>query len=419
MRDAWSKILELLPECNCDIDALCAGTTYFSLSAKDVFRAAQALPLHHQLCYGGVRLLLSACLEEFSDLFQEGSRLWSEVTVPAPPFLLYVFQEACPDIRFSCGAFFAQIVLRGILLNREPLSLTSCTVRRCGLNQMRIRLLEEAPIRPPEYQLQFGVLCDSCCKAGEYAGSMTRTVSVSFPDTPRCSRALAENFYQSVSEELGIQPDCEDIRRAFALYGRLLRAGNHIVELCSRQDREALWGNSLSLAQSVLLFTADRKERFLTGLEMLARELEDAPCRKSSARMYCYYIPFLYPEIDRRFRERGVELVGNAAFLQTGRSVGLDLSSMTEAWLDNMANRATPEQQCAAIAKAAEAFGCTHYLTGFFGFDRRLGACTPMKRKILKEQYGITTRVLDTDFWCESATFGNPEDRIEMLCINI
>ena len=58
---------------------------------------------------------------------------------------------------------------------------------------------------------------------------------------------------------------------------------------------------------------------------------------------------------------------------------------------------------------------CEAYLTGFFGFDRRLGAVVPLQRKILKEQYGIQTLLLDTDFWCENAMFGNPEDRIDQL----
>ena len=128
-------------------------------------------------------------------------------------------------------------------------------------------------------------------------------------------------------------------------------------------------------------------------------------------------IALAFQEMEQVFRENGVELVGNAACLQTGRFVGLDLAGMTEAWLDNMANRASPEKQCAAIADAMADFGCRTYLTGFFGFDRRLGAGMPLRRRILQENYGITTKVLDTDFWCENAMFGNPENRIDQLCI--
>lgn len=414
--EAFGLLLRALPECRCDVGALCRGAGYFSVPADAIARAARELPKNHRLSYAGVRLLLSACLEEFADIFREDGRRRCEVTVPAPPFALYAFQEACPDVRFACGAFFAQIVLRGILLDREPLSFSSCAMRHCGLNQMRVRLLREPPTGRYAYQLQFGVLCDGCVKTGERAPEDTKTLSVTFPQARRSGRRAAEDFYGRMSEELGASPGCGEMRRAFLLYGRLMRAENRIAELCARPDREPLWGNSLSLAQSVSLFTSDRTERFIQALELLARELEDAPPRVNARRMYCYYIPFLQPGIDRRFRENGVDLVGNAAFLQSERRLGLDLPGMTEAWLDSMANRASPEKQCAAIAEAVTAYGCESYLTGFFGFDRRLGAGMPLKRAILKDRYGITTKVLDTDFWCENAMFGSPEDRIDQLC---
>ncbi len=417
MKTELKRLLNQIPECTCDVDALCRGAAYFSLSAGQLARAAEALPEHHQLQYRGVRLLLAACLEEFAALFTEDGREQCEVTVPAPPFAVYALQEACPAVRFVSGAFFAQIALRGIFLSRNPLAFSSCAMRHCGLNRMRMELLQNPPFRQPAYQLQFGVLCDGCTKTGETTPEGIRTFSVSFPEKQRSSKALAQSFYETLYRELGISPGCEQLRRAFGLYGRMLRAENRIAELCARQDREALWGNSFSLAQSVTLFSTDRMERFLEGLELLAQELEEAPKNRADQRMYCYYIPFLQPGIDRKFRENGVELVGNAAFLQTGRFVGLDLAGMTEAWLDNMANRASPEKQCAAIADAMADFGCRTYLTGFFGFDRRLGAGMPLRRRILQENYGITTKVLDTDFWCENAMFGNPENRIDQLCI--
>ncbi len=413
-KDALGAILSLLPECGCDISALCRGAEYFSVSPGRLRAAAEELPLNHQLGYKGVRMLLSACLEEFAELFEEGKGRYCEVTVPAPEFAIYALQDAGKDLRFRSGAFFAQIVLRGLLLSREPLDLGSCSKRHCGLNRMRIELLRRPPVSSPDFQLQFGALCDGCVKAGEYAAQATRTFSVSFPEKRRCSRDIAADFYRRVFDGLGITPGCENIKNAFRLYGRLMKAENRLIALCSRGDRASLWGNSLALAQSVQLFSSGRTERLISGLELLTEELEDAP-KARERRMYCYYVPFLQPEIDRRFRDNGVTLTGNAAFLQTDKYVGLDLAGMTEAWLDNMANRASPEKQCAAIAKAMAASGSGVYFTGAFGFDRRLGAAVPLQRLLLRD-YGIETRVLDTDFWCENAMLGEPLDRIDQLC---
>jgi len=415
VKEAFQELLHLIHESDCDVDALCRGAEYFSISKESIHNAAEQLPYHHDLQYQGVCMLLAACIREFETLFSEDAREQCEVTVPAPPFMVYALQNTAMDIRFASSAFFAQIMLRGILLHRNPLDFTACSMRHCGLNRMRLELLRRPPSKPWNYQLQFGVLCSECVKTGECGPKETECFSVSFPEEQRKSKAAAENYYRTLCDRLRIHPDCRDIREAFGLYGRMVKAENHILALCSRNDRIPLYGNSLSLVQSVQLFVTDRMKAFVEALEVLAEELESAPKTNRQKRYYCYYIPFLQPGVDRRFRENGVTLTGNAAFLQTDRYMGLDLAGMTEAWLDNMANRASPEKQCAAIAKAMADMDCEAYLTGFFGFDRRLGAVVPLQRKILKEQYGIQTLLLDTDFWCENAMFGNPEDRIDQL----
>lgn len=60
------------------------------------------------------------------------------------------------------------MLLRGLLLSRAPLDMTSCSKRRCGLNKMRGRLFLDPPGgSAPELLLEFGVLCDECAKTGE------------------------------------------------------------------------------------------------------------------------------------------------------------------------------------------------------------------------------------------------------------
>lgn len=419
MKSAFEEVLRLLPECRCDIAALCSAAEYFTLRAEDIHRAAAELPENHDLKYSGVRRLLSACLEEFAALFFDDGRQLCEVSVPAPPFVMYALQSAGKSWRFVSSAFFAQIALRGIFLRKEPLDLNSCARRRCGLNKMRIRLLTQPPVKKIAWQIQFGLLCDECVKSGEILACETEGCNICFPKGA-CEKvlvAMADDFLKRVCDSFGISLEAAHTRHAFRQYIRLIRAENRIIRLNERADRMPLYGNSLALAQSVLLMTTDRVDDFITALEMLATELENAPVKREECRVYCYFTPFLQPEIDARFRENGVALMGNAAFLSHGSHIGTDLPGMTAAWLQNMNIRAGTEEECKAIAAAVDSSGSCAYLTGSFGFDRWLGAGVPLQKKILTQRYGISIKTLDTDFWCENAMFGNVLNRVDMICM--
>lgn len=419
MKKAFEGMLDKLPECACTAEDLCAGAAYFALTEEDIRRAAAALPENHDLKYKGVRLLLSACLEEFAALFSDGGRELCEVSVPAPPFVMYALQSAGDGWRFVSGAFFTQIVLRGILLNREAVDITSCAKRHCGLNKMRSRILRQPMGKKILRQLQFGLLCDECVKTGEALADRIENISVCFPKGAgeRVLAAQTADFLEQVCGRFSLSLERPHTAYAFQLYARLMSAENKIQRLNGRKDRMPLYGNSLALAQSVQLMTTDRIESFVSALELLADELENAPASREERRLYCYFTPFLQPEIDTGFRGNGVALLGNAAFLQRGRYVGTDLPGMTAAWLRGMNIRSGTEEECAAIAKAVRESGCEAYLTGAFGFDRWLGAGVQMQRRILSERYGIAVKTLDSDFWCENAMFGNVQSRIDMMCM--
>lgn len=419
MEKSFAALLTLLPECQCEVKALAKGAAYFGVKTEDIRRAAAALPENHDLKYKGVRLLLSACLEEFAALFSEEKRERCEVSVPAPPFVMYALQQAGADWQFVSGAFFAQIVLRGILLCREPLSITSCAKRRCGLNIMRQKIICQPPEKEIRRQLQFGLLCDECVKVGETLKDRAECISVSFPkQAPKAVLAdMTEAFLHQVCDSLGIILGPEHTKQAFRTYARLMKAENALSRLNGRPHRLPLYGNSLALAQSVQIMTPDHPERFLFALETLAEEMTDAPPSEEKRRMYCFFVPFLQPEIDVRFRKNGVSLLGNAAFLQQGKHMGLDLPGMTAAWLCSMNIRKDIKGECAGIAEAMERCSCRDYLTGFFGFDRWLGANTPLQRKILHQEYGKTVKTLDADFWCENAMFGSVLNRIDLMCL--
>jgi len=419
-KNSITQLIDLLPECNCDVDKLCRGAEYFCCDETALAQAAKNLPLNHDIQYEGVRRLLSLCLEEFQDIFSESRMKRCEVTVPAPACAVYALQSASKDrIRFTSSAFFAQIVLRGMFLHREPLDLRSCSKRRCGLNQMRSLLANAPPVSQPEYYLQFGVLCDECTKVGESIPENIKVISIHFPkgnDASQFIRRMSESFAAKISEEFELEIEKKDIACAMALYSRLMKACNKLLELNSRVDRKPLCGNSLALAQSIQLMSTGRAERFINALEILVNELEEAPEEDASKRFYCYYVPFLQPEIDRRFRENGAYLVGNAAFLESGKKIGFDLPGMIQSWLENMSLRKSTEEQASIIKAAMERNSCSVFITGAFAFDRWLGSTTPMLAKLLNT-YGIRSRSIEADFWCENIMFGSVLNRIDQMCM--
>ena len=416
---AFEALLGQLPEGHYHMDALLRGAEFFEIEALELEKAAGELRLNHDLGYEGVRRLLALCIEEFEDIFTDDGRVLCEITVPAPLCALYALHSAAGDkIRFASSAFFAQIALRGIFLHREPLDPGSCAKRRCGLNKMRQLLMSRPPVKAYGYQLQFGVLCDECVKMGDGSCGGAESISVSFPRGSwdrKLLEAGAEYFWLNCQERLGIKAESQHIRRAFALYARLMKAQNRLAELNRRPERRPLMGNSLALAQSVQLMSTPRAEKFIEAMELLCLELEKTPEDTASTRYYAFYVPFMQPEVDRRFRENGVYLVGGAAFLEGQRHLGLSIPGSIAAWLMSMSIRCGAVEQCRYIAEDMARYGCSTYLTGSFAFDRWLGSATPLQAKLLAEQ-GIRTRTLETDFWCENVMFGSVLSRIDHIC---
>ena len=419
LKPALEGLLALFPEYGGSLESLCLGAEYFHIRAEDLRHAAITLPLYHDLRYQGVRLLLSACLEEFAAIFEKPSQLICEVTVPAPLCMIYALQDSSRTVRFRSSALFAQIALRGIFLKKDPLEWDRYGVRRCGLNRMRQRLLEHPPTAPPRYQLQFGILCDECAKVSETVHGGPETLTLHLPKTlspgvPRV-RAYADGFLREVCHILNVSVSAESIKRASARYFRLIRAEQALLRLTARRDRLPLWGNSASLAQAVQLMCGNLTEKWITALELLVSELRDAPASQGRRRAYCFFIPFLQPEMERRFRENGVDLLGNAAFLQGDSHFGFNLPDMITAWLGSLGIRESLERQCALTADAMASNSCGFYLTGSFAFDRWLGAGIPMERKSLMDRYGIRSQTLETDFWCEQSGT-SPDRRIDEIC---
>ncbi|MEG1758491.1 MAG: hypothetical protein RR235_08570 [Oscillospiraceae bacterium] len=415
---ACGDFLSLLPECRESKEAIAEAAEYFELRPARLREAAERLPESYDLSYKGVRLLLSAYIGEFLSIFSESKRKLCEVSVPAPLVEIMALQTAGTEIRFSTGALAAQVVLRSLLVCGEPLDIMSCPKRRCGLNKMRVRLFEAPPLRRPDYLLQFGVLCDECVKCGEGLGTPNSVFTASLQgcgDSEYVRLALKgqlENFCAAS----GIRLDNAAERAALVRCGRLQAALAELSRLNARLDKRPLKGNSLALAQSVQLMVFDEWEPVMTALETLAAELSDAPPDDGMRRVYAFYVPFLRPETDVRFRENGVRLMGNAAFLHDGALSGFDIFSLAADWFTGMSVAMTAERECACIAAEVKRCGCSAYLTGMFGFDRKMGAAVPLQRRILREKYGVETWLLNSDFWCENAMPSGALDRVDNLC---
>lgn len=403
-----------------ELAALCCG---FGLDARAVDAAAGALGANHDLKYSGVRRLIGVCLAELSGaLLRPDGRALVEVSVPSPGCLVMALASAARGrARFATTALLAQFFLRGLMLSAQPLDFTSCGKRRCGLNKMRERLVDEPVGRAPDMTLQFGALCDECVKTGELLDGRCPAVSCTLPRSgagrAECTAALLKHTAEMAASRLGVEIGDADVESALETYARLMRVQARLALLNARKSRAPLYGNSLALAQSVTLMCFDGWDAPLDALETLADELEKAPAAVSGrGRLYCFYVPFMRPGIDARFRADGVDLLGNAAFLTAPQPKSADIYSLAARSLTCAAPALDVKGEARLTASAAKAAGCTAYLTGAFSFDRRMGSAVPLLRKLLLEGYGLPSYSLESDFWCENGSPMPPLERIDAIC---
>jgi len=422
LNDACANFLKRLPESRGTAEELARAAGYFGLGAAQLDAAAARLETDFDCGLRGVRMLLGAFFDEFLRVFRPTLPAF-EVTVPAPLGAIMALQEAARGkYALETGALAAQIGLRALLLDRRPLEFSSCGMRRCGLNRMRERLFRDPPAQEPAGLLQFGILCGECAKCGE--GLTDRAVTAMLPKASASGGfarehyflASMERFMEEACRSMGLRPDAAGTARAQQRYGRLCRVERKIAALAASPDRLPPGGNTLALAQSAQLMVFDDWERVLGALETFAEELQNAPPSSGEPRIYAFFVPFLQPEIDARFRANGVRLLGNAAFLTETKRVGFSPAEMAAAWAQSLCAARDAEGECRAIAAAVRAASASRYLTGMFAFDRWMGAAAPLQRRILREKFGVESVVLDADFWCENAMFGGMDERVDAIC---
>ena len=412
----------LLPECRAGAEALAELVRRFGMDSGHVRRASGLLAEHHNLAFSGVRRLTAACVDELCGCLLSDGLPLVEVAPPAPLSLIMALQHAARGrFRFTSAAFFSQFFLRGLMLESAPLDYTSCAKRRCGLNIMRGRLLNELACGKFALTVQFGSLCDECVKTGEQLSALAPAVSCTLPRSgcgrPGCTSSLLERAARRICGELGLRLSDVDMEYAAALYSRLMRAEARLTLLNARRDRVPLYGNSFALAQSVQLMCFDDQEAVISALEGLADELEHAAeAVAGRKRLYCFYTPFLRPGIAARFRAAGVDLMGSAVFLSRPFNPGGGIYSLSAGALLNSLPALDVREEARMTAGAVRFNGCDAYLTGSFAFDRRMGSAAPLLRKLLREEYGVPSFALESDFWCETGSPFPPTERVDAIC---
>ena len=113
--------------------------------------------------------------------------------------------------------------------------------------------------------------------------------------------------------------------------------------------------------------------------------------------------------------DSGVFLTGGGAFIELDAGPFIDLAGSVAAWAEAMAVRRRETEYAAALAADIRRWGCGAYLGGSFNFDRALGAAEPLRRRILKREYGIASFELGADFWSENCGWSDPAARAETI----
>ena len=419
------EFLSVLPECQMDPVYLVRASRYFNITASEISKAAEQLEISYDLSYIGIRALISAYFTEFLKIFSDKHCPVVEVTVPSPVCSIMAVQKAGEgQLEFTTAALFTKIALHSFIDIKRPADTVLWCHKRCGLNEMRERLITDPPVSTPDYLLQWGMFCDECCKSGELLSEEgCRIISCVFPKTgfdrgkyKEYPETLIKETISTLCGENGIVINSEDENYAADLYLRFTKVQKKIAALNSRPDQMPLKGNSLALVETAQIAFFNDWEKVLNALELLSRELEASGPDNNAPRLFSFYVPFLQPYVDNYFRSKGVRLTGNAAFLyklQSWRgSTPYEISSTV---LMSSLPGWEAAEACSILSKRILNEKCSGYLTGMFSFDKWLGSAEPMVMKILKERYEIPSFKLDMDFWDGPNIFSETERKIDEI----
>ncbi|MGE4587945.1 MAG: hypothetical protein AB7D05_11450, partial [Mangrovibacterium sp.] len=171
-RNMISACDSFLKSINCDgitPEELAGALKNFNISADRITEASEKLPKHYDLTLDGVRKVIGLYLAEFTDLFRNTDQAQIYTTHPAPSYVMMLVGNAGREsVRIKTPEFVVMLVLRSFFGWKEEISGTwnqSCP--HCGMNQMRLFLMERERIASPEVLWNWSLLCDVNRRTGE------------------------------------------------------------------------------------------------------------------------------------------------------------------------------------------------------------------------------------------------------------
>lgn len=418
-------------------------------------RLEDSLRLWEAACYDGhldgVRsfvgcLLREACrLMRVSDLRRQGVKI-VYATVPAPLFLLEAARKAgggkvfvsTPDlllVTLERAVFFSDAPRR---YNLEAGWNPSC--RHCLLNGSRLSYLKRGVVEPPDLYLDAAVLCDEAGKLDELAKLQTglawESVALRMPERRTPEGVSEEAFdYLRIGFETfldrikawGIPIGDSHLEKALRDWNRLAFKVWTLNRAVSKADPQPMGGAGLALVSSLQLLCLGTDPTAAEGaLDTLLREVREQirdqrgilPAGTPKAGFY--FTPYLFPEIERAFRENGIATTFSAVFIasatgQAGKRPEDALDRMVEAWL-RMPMAAGIQVEARALAETLEKFRPAVMVYGFLGFDRRMGVHSKLLARETEALSGVPVWHLEGDFWNPDAmNLRAVRDRIETL----
>lgn len=425
---ACDIFLKCIDSVNLSPEELAGAINHFNISAKQIMEASVKLPKHYNLTVKGIRRIIELYLGEFIELFKDADKVQIYTTHPTPPYVMMLAANAGEGtIKIKTPEFVVMLVLRSFFgWKREVKGESESVCPHCGMNQMRLFLIESGCIAPPEVLWNWGLLCDVNNKTGgvlqknypDIIGMDITQLKGHFTGQERfqyLSMQIKQKFHMEISESAE--------RKAWDQWISLILTMESITELNNKTQGQLLGGNDLALFQSILLTAFSDWIPVIEAVKLLFIELKDRKKQMEYSEkncLYCYYVPLTIPEVSTIFAGYGINLIGNTAFLSykaeryPQQSLSDKIASMCMQILISNDHAAEAQEVC----KRLKEYRCRGYLTGMFSNDRWIGGNQKDIARLIEKESGYPVFFLDMDFW-DNNNLEILEDRIKIIAERI
>lgn len=408
----------------------------FDIDANLVIKASEKLPEHYDVTLEGVRRIIELYLAEFTDLFRDTDKVQIYVTHPAPLYVMLLVGNAGEaGVRIKTPELIVMLVLRSFFGWKGAIKgVWSPASPQCGMNQMRLFLIESGCIARPAVLWNWSLLCDENCMTGEILKrhypelqGINITRSEGRHTEEERFQALCNQIEKAllkIRQELNLDISESVEKQAWSLWMSLVMTMDSITQLNNKLQGQLLGGNDLALVHSILLTAFSDWTPVMEALKLLHIELKDKKKRieyfsneyDGKKCLYCYYVPLTTPEVSGIFARYGIKLIGNTAFLSrrmekySQKSLSEKIALMCMKILIGNGCEAEAEGVC----KQLEEYRCRGYLTGMYAYDRWLGGQQSAIAELVEKKSGYPVFFLDMDFWNANA-LEILEDRIREI----